>query len=411
MAYITREDGERLVIPSYRDVLSAKKQNLLKREILLLSTSYGEYITLQRKNAEQYEVAFSNEPGYLFGETVWNYFKRPQDLVYCEEIPNTTEAILVVVKSGSVHLDGVFPLDSIADELVVFRTQQNSFDIYIQGDVPITKTPAGDRFYFNAASVKSFTVLESPVFQTMPLLKAFQLQLVDSILRYQGIGVFPMKQVIGGLMLVACIWIIWSYFSAHNKQLPQVITDFTNPYQVYLDKLTAPDPAKELESVFHAIEYLSYIPGWHADSITYQDGILQASVKSRGARTNVLFEWAQHYRAKIIILPEGFNVSLYIYTPKRPVATTISPMNEVIATVVDRLSYVLPGNNLQVGPIVDRRAYSDTSLTIKFEQVPLTTLEMVRQTFADLPLVLVSVSMKTTNGDLSGTIVLQALGN
>src|SRR5687768_7707453 len=120
MPYITREDGERFVIPSYRDVLSIKKESLLRKEILLLSENYGEYIALQRKNAEQYEVAFSNEPGYLLGETIWHYFKRPYDLIYCEAIPNTSEAILVMVKSGNVYLDGTFPLDAIPDELLVF---------------------------------------------------------------------------------------------------------------------------------------------------------------------------------------------------------------------------------------------------------------------------------------------------
>src|SRR5690348_12369046 len=101
MPYITREDGERFIIPSYRDVLSAQKPGLLKKEILLLSETYGQYITLQKKSSTQYEVTFSHEPGVLLGETIWHYFKRPSDLIYCEAIPNTAEAILVIVKSGS----------------------------------------------------------------------------------------------------------------------------------------------------------------------------------------------------------------------------------------------------------------------------------------------------------------------
>ena len=70
MPYITREDGERFVIPSYRDVLIAKQKSQLKKEILLLSQSYGAYITLQKKSATQYEVAFSPETGYLLGESI-----------------------------------------------------------------------------------------------------------------------------------------------------------------------------------------------------------------------------------------------------------------------------------------------------------------------------------------------------
>ncbi len=86
MPYITREDGEHFVIPSYRDVLTAKQKSQLKREILALSQNYGEYITLQRKGASQYEVAFSPDTGYLLGESVWHYFNRPMDMIYCEVV-------------------------------------------------------------------------------------------------------------------------------------------------------------------------------------------------------------------------------------------------------------------------------------------------------------------------------------
>src|SRR5439155_12402343 len=116
-----------------------------------------------------YEVAFSQDAGYLLGETVWHYFKRPMDMIYCEAIPNTTEAILVIVKSGSVYLDGSFPLDSIAEELVIFLTQQNNFEIYLYGDVPISQEPEAGKFSFEAGSVKSFDALSKPVFPTLPL--------------------------------------------------------------------------------------------------------------------------------------------------------------------------------------------------------------------------------------------------
>src|SRR5262245_20600863 len=106
MPYIAREDGERFVLPFYRNFLIFNQKSQLKKEILLLSQSYGEYITLQKKNATQYEVAFSPDTGYLLGESIWHNFKKPLDLIYCEAIPNTTEAILVIVKSGSVYLDG-----------------------------------------------------------------------------------------------------------------------------------------------------------------------------------------------------------------------------------------------------------------------------------------------------------------
>src|SRR5579864_5340376 len=137
MAYIAREDGENFVIPSYRDVIS-KRKSQLKNDILELSSRYGEYLALLRRGVAQYEVAFSNDAGYLFGECVWHYFNRPLDLIYCEVIPDTTEAYFVLVKEGGVCLDGTFPLDHIAEELQAFTTQQNQFEIYVYGDTPIS---------------------------------------------------------------------------------------------------------------------------------------------------------------------------------------------------------------------------------------------------------------------------------
>src|SRR5262245_59869678 len=187
MPYITREDGERFVIPSYRDVLTVKQKNQLKKEIVLLSQSYGEYITLQKKSPTQYEVAFSPDTGYLLGESIWQHFKKPNDLIYCEAVANTTEAILVIVKSGSVYLDGSFPVDSIPEELIIFLTQENNFEIYTYGDVPISAEAEAGKFSFEPNSVKSFTRLDKPVFPTLPLYKVYQLQLVDPVLRSQGI--------------------------------------------------------------------------------------------------------------------------------------------------------------------------------------------------------------------------------
>src|SRR5688572_7090824 len=223
MAYLTREDGERFIITSYRDVLSAKKLSLLRREIMLLSANYGEYITLQRKNINQYEVAFSPDPGYLLGESIWAFFKRPPDLIYCEAIPNTFEAILVIVKSGSVYLDGVFPLDVIQDELVIFKTQQNNFEIYVYGDVPISASIEENKFTFATSSVKSFTILDTPVFSTLPTTKAFQLLPVNQVLKAKGIGVLPLKKILTFIAIIIGLWLAWMFFPESKKELPQVI--------------------------------------------------------------------------------------------------------------------------------------------------------------------------------------------
>lgn len=410
MPHIIREDGERFIIPSYRDVLSAKKPGLLKREILLLSTNYGEYITLQKKSASQYEIAFSPEPGALLGETVWSYFKKPRDLVYCEEIPNTNEAILVIVKGGSVYLDGLFPIESIPDELIVFQTQQNNFEIYLYGNVPISQTEEEGKFTFDPTSVKSFTILEKPAFPTMPLVRQFQLQLVDVTLKAQGIGVFPTGKIIAVLLLIGLLWFGWKYIST-EKELPISIVSVVNPYQVYLTQLTSPDPMIEIQKLSDNIMLFYTIPGWNVVSFTYGSGNVRAAVKSAGARTVSLFAWAQKNQATVEVMPDGFYITRNINLINRPPPATIYELKYVIANLIDKLSYVLPGNNLTIGNSTNRGKYMETQLSIKFDNITPTTLNLLGEQLKRFPFVLSSVSGTVNDTSISGTMVLTALGS
>ena len=195
MPYIIREDGVNFVIPSYRDVLTVKRKADLVKELTTLSQSYGEYVTFQDLGSQRYSISLSLDSGYLLGETVWQYFNRPYDMIYCETVPNTNEVILVVVKNGEVYLDGSFPADSVPEELVIFLTQQNNFEIYTYGQVPISETPAEGKFSFDAASIKSFTVLDKPVFSELPLIPAYHFKPINVVLHEQGVNAIPLKKI------------------------------------------------------------------------------------------------------------------------------------------------------------------------------------------------------------------------
>lgn len=411
MPYITREDGEHFVIPSYRDVLSAKNKNLLKKDILLLSQNYGEYITLQKKSPIQYEVAFSPDTGYLLGESIWHNFKRPLDMIYCEAIPNTTEAILVIVKAGSVYLDGSFPLDSIPEELIIFLTQKNNFEIYTYGDVPIAQTPEEGKFSFDPSSVKSFTILEKPAFPTLPLLRIYQLQLVDPVLKTHGIGVFPTRQLILGLIGLGLIYMLYSHFTAVKTEEPVVITGEQNPYKDFLIALTSPAPDVEMNSVLDRIGLLFTMPGWMPDQIEYSKGNLSASVKSDGGRIENLTQWASNNGGKLDIKSDGIFVSFGIQTTNRPTPTKIYSLKESMGTFIDNLASVYPGNHMTVNQITSKGNFTDMAFTINLTNATPVILRLIAAQFKDLPFVLQKLSLNVVNGLFSGSISLDALGN
>jgi len=412
MAYITREDGERFVIPSYRDVLYKRKAKI-KQDILDLSAQYGAYMTFQRRGIGQFEVAFSSEAGYLFGECIGYYFKRPADMIYCEAIPDTTEAYLVVIKNNSVFLDGIFPLENIAEELLVFTTQKNNFEIYIYGNVPIAEEPIEGKVSLEKTSVKSFTLLEKPVFPTLPVVKIYQLQLVDVVLRQHGIGVFPVKYVIAAGVVVGLAWMGYSYITLHKKTISQiqVLTPFQNPYAEFNNELTSPSPDSEIPRIIGGINNLLTLPGWTATDMNYKEGKMTINISSLGANTEGLFKWAQRYNVTVKLMPAGFSLIMPLASsPKRPVPKQIYVLDRVIASLVDRLAPVLPGNVLQISAYKDKGNYKETTLTINFTEVAPEVVIMVAEQLKGLPLVLTAMTIKMNHG-LTGTINLKALGS
>lgn len=410
MPYITREDGEHFVIPSYRDVLSAKNNNVLKREIFALSQNYGGYITMQRKGPARFEVAFSHDTGYLLGETVWDHFKCPQDMIYCEAIPNTTEAILVIVKSGSVYLDGSFPIESIPEELVIFLTQENNFEIFTYGDVSISKTPEEGKFSFETSSVKAFTVLDAPVFPTLPLLKKYQFQLVDTVLKSQGIGAFPAKQLLIAVGIIGVGWMLWSYFTA-EEVVPPPPPPQVNPYQGYIDVLKSPSPEEQINNFLQRLKELYAIPGWSLKDVSFGGGSLSGSVQSNGASVETLMKWAKENDASVGILASGFTVSMSVSLASRTRSDAIYPLKNVIAKLVDRLAIIYPGNHLALGESANKGVYSQTEVSINLEKVSPLVLRLISEQIKDLPLVLKTITLTVDNGSLSGTITFDALGS
>lgn len=415
MTSLAREDGVSFVIPSYRDVLS-KRKSQLKADVLELSSRYGEYMTFQRRGLAQFEVAFSNEPGYLFGECVWHYFKRPTDLIYCEVIPETAEAYFVIVKNGSVYLDGRFPFENIAEEILVFTTQQNQFEIYVYGDGPICEQPEEGKISFEASSVKLFNHLAEPLFQHLPVVQAYQLQPVDVVVRQHGIGVFPVKYIIGVVVILGLIWVGFSYRNSPKKAAPAVVkvkpaAPSANPYLEYNKALATASPDTAIEMLVLTIDLLSTMPGWIPTEINYSDGKLTIHVRSLGTNMELLYNWAEGNHSQIQLMPDGFFLNMAFPTlPPRPVPSKIYPLDRVIMNLIDRMMVFMPGKTVTVGAYKILPAYKESDLRIEVQDISPGLLFMVGEQLKDLPLVLTNLTLKINHG-LTGTILLRALGN
>ena len=410
MPYLTREDGVHFVIPSYREVLIAKNNNALQKDVIALSQSYGEYITMQRKDTQKYEIAFSPDTGYLLGETVWHHFSKPDDLIYCEAIPNTTEAILVIVKGGSVYLDGSFPAESIPEELVIFLTQQNNFEVYIYGDVPISEKPAEGKFSFDTASIKLFTVLDEPVFKNLPLIKAYQFRLMDAVLKDHGIGVFPIRQLVMTLGAIGAIILAYVFITSTKEPPPEGMIE-PNPLQAYVDQLNSPAPDHLMAAVTDAIKLLYTAPGWQIKSVQYQSGSLTAMMQSPGTSIKSLTDWGAQHHALTVISPAGVILAVSLDAKMRPKPKLIYPNREILTIFIDNLSKVFPGNNMSLSMTKGAGPFSVATITINVKDATPLLIGMIGETFKDLPITLEGVDLSMRGELLYGTITINALGS
>lgn len=410
--FIVREDGERFIVPSYRDVITVKTPLALKKELLMLCKSYGDYVCVQRINNMKYEAAFSSDPGYLLGESIWYQLKRPTDLIYCEAISGTNDGILTIVKDGSVYLDGRFPLESIPEELVIFLTQESHFEIYIYGNVPISQLPEEGKFSFEESQIKSFTVLEKPLFPTLPLLKAYQLQLIDPVLHGLGIGVFPIKKMLVSVVIVAVLLFMWSLVSTTPEEtVSNIIAVQINPFQSFEDALSAPAPDVEINALMAAVSTLFTMPGWQMKSLSYANGKLTAVVASKGTSLAILEAWASHNNAEVAITPGAVNMTMKVSTSRRMAPRAIYPLQQVIESLTDKLAFVYPGNVLQLGAVANKGSFVEEQITINISDSTPSVISLIGQQLKDMPLVLQSIALTSNNGSFSGTIILKALGS
>ena len=410
MAYVTREDGEHFVVPAYRDLLTGKGK-ALHDQVQALSKNYGHYVILQHKQANQYEVALSPDMGYLLGESIWHYFNKPTDLVYCEAIPNTTEVLLVVVQGNTVYLDGNFAAEHITDELIIFLTQKNNFDIYVYGDVPISETQAEGKFTFPSESTKSFHILDTPALSKLPLLNIYQLQPIEKILRSSTFALPSAKKTtILLIILVILGWQGWSWLTTATAP-PPAPEPQENPYKDYYTALTSPSPEQELEEFFLQAKRLLAMPGWMAGDIQYSQGKLTTVVTSSGSKIATLLTWAENNKITATLNQNNITLTIEVKPPpRRPLPTKIYPLQAIIARLTDRIATIYPGNHLQLSTITDKGSYKITTITINFADISPMVFKLIGLQLKGLPFTLKSISLKI-GSNFSGAILVDAFGN
>jgi hypothetical protein len=398
MPVLRREDGANFILQPYRETLTLKKHALLRKEIRYLSEQYGENVRLFKGESGEFEAVFSTDRGFLLGESVWQHFGAPPELIYCEKLPSQ-EIILVIVRENKVYLDAKLNEESLLEELNLLLTEtEERYVVYAHGDLPKV---------FDHPAVKSFFPLTQSLFAALPISAQFQLLVLEKALEEVGLGLKNRSSLIVlTVICLAALGIAWWYVNIQEKPTIKV-----NPYEQYELSLQTPDPGQQMNALLKGIEKVNAIPGWIADSFTYDGQSAQLPLHSLGGTATDLLAKAQSLNMQANFSAQGASIIFQTEIKGRPTPDRIASSKETLALIIDRMMAILPGKSVKINDVRSNEVFNETGLTIIFTDVSPQVLQLIGSNLNDLPVTLKSVTATLKDGLYSGNLQLNIVGN
>lgn len=414
MPVVTRDDGTQFAVFTYRELVLSKKGSDLVEELEAMEEQHGSYARFFIQATGDYEVVFSKDPGYLLGESIWEHFDRPYNLIFCETVPDTEDVMLIVIRGGAVYLDQVVTIDNLVDEFVSLSADGIQYEIYTYGELPIAVRPEGDKFVLDASSVKSFKRLTSPVLHSLILDDDLKLIPVDEAIEELDLPSSNLTQYIIGFIVLGII-----AFGVIKFLTPEEVVIAptkvwapppTDPWGGYKQALQTPAPNKQVLEVVQDTLHLITIPGWEPTKIDFNGLVARATLNSNGASSDILVAWVRESHDILEVTGGKARVTMPSNVPARDEPTKIYSIRDMVTRVYDGLNLILPSGSVSIGDTVDEGNYVATDIGISFSGITTSVLILIAEQLEGLPIVLESMNFSIQNGLLTGTMQLKVLG-
>lgn len=397
---------------AYRELLSGHKKSQLAHDIRLLAEQQGQYIRLFSRGQHQYEAVLSREPGYLLGETIWHFFSEPENLIYCEALPDSAHVLLVVVRASSVYMDAKLLATNLQSELLPLMTDDISYRIITVGNVPLRKAESFGTFRFPSDLIERFETLKEPIFMNLPALKSLQVQPLPLALKAEhltgGLPVPVIALFVLGIM-VGAGWLLIPRSEPMVVQRP-VLKKTMNPYSAYLHALNTPSPADQLNELAHQINTLYFLPGWQVTRVRVREKNYCFALESNVGELQRLHRWAEAHHYQFNLETNGVTLCTRSRLSSRAVPTEIYRLSEVVDRVMDDLQSLLGQDAVH---FVSRQARGElqvTTLSVRIDNVSPDLLTVLSQTLQSLPIEMNTITLEEHAGLLSGTFQLVLWG-
>lgn len=405
MTTITREDGTQFVTQSYRELLLPKSATFLKTELRTLAQTNGRYAKIFKQRGGQMEAVFSPDAGYLLGETVWQYFNKPYNLVFCEA--HDGQFIVVIVKNGMIYLDALLSQEALQAEMIALSADTIKFDVKVHGKVPFGESVTEGALGLPANSMKSFTPLGASVFAALPEQSSYLLQDIEQAINAARIGKLPATVSVGlTILLMLSAWWLWP--ASELDVQPQEQQD---PYLLFEQALATPAPAAQLNELIGDFNEVSLLSGWEVTNVQYNSAGVHLVLHSTGGPTRQLITWAQSRGFIVQLTGEGAEVYMPTRVPKRALTKNVLSSLDTLSTIIDRMMEVVPSKTVTIGEVKHHGLFKTTDISIQIHNISTDILGIIAKQLAKLPITLQATDINVNNALFTGTVKLTVIGS
>lgn len=414
MTQITRHDDVEFVVLAYRELLTAATPSMMKREINLLATENGQYVKCFER-AQGVETVFSKDAGYLLAESVWDFLGKPDNLIYCEELPKGTNAVLVVIRGGTVFVDTEVNKRNLMDELAALTLGSTAYKIKLFGDLPIGD--GSSQFQFPAQNISELDYVEQSIFLQLKPSEEYQLGTVKQAFASLGYtGVALKKLAIIAAILCVLGFLSWLIFKpAPPPPPPPVVTGPPppppDPYAAFKQALMTPAPDAILQNLIDTVSDAYTVPGWIPQSLALAGNTATVTLAKDGGNAGILLAWKRDHPNIQMSINTGQAILIYtLQVTPRSTPEVIYKLPDLLANFYDELNAKFPGSTVTVGAITKSDNYQQSTINISFTSQSSDSLMVLEDVLKGLPAVLSAATMTVSGGLISGQLTIQLIG-
>ena len=348
----------------------------------------------------------------MLGESVWYYFGEPENLIYCEALPDSAQILVVVIRSATVYIDAQILGSSLQSELLPLMTGDLKYRIVTSGNVPLRRGESFGTFRFPKDLIESFETLDEPLFPTLPALKLLQLQPLPLALKseHMNLGFSTPTIIIITIALVFGGWWLLTPEPSNVSLHQPVLHRLSSPYLSYNRALSTPAPDKQLSELVTAVNELYLLPGWMATKLYYHSDEYHVNVIPDGGEVSFIMRWAKKHSYQFHLTSQGAELKYKSQVASRPKPTMLYSNEQVVTQLMDQLNKLLYHQAVSLDAYQQYGKVKETQLTIHLDSASPELLDLVSRALSNLPLELKSVDVNLRSGLMSGTIQLSVWG-